>query len=199
MLEETEGAQGVLSLMEESGALLGGHFVLSSGLHSDRYIQCALLLEVPGRAELVGRMLGRYVEETLGPSSVEVVVSPALGGIIIGHEVARALGARCVFTERADGRMTLRRGFKIKPGERALVVEDVVTTGGSTREVVAAVSAEGGEVVGVGAIVDRGSQVDFGVPFAALVRGTIENYEPAVCPMCKAGLQVTKPGSRPSR
>jgi orotate phosphoribosyltransferase len=199
MLEETKGAQGVLDLMEESGALLGGHFALSSGLHSDRYIQCALLLEAPGRAELVGRMLGRFVEEALGPSGVDVVVGPALGGIIIGHEVARALGARCVFTERADGNMTLRRGFKIKPGERALVVEDVVTTGGSTREVMAAVSGEGGEVVGVGAIVDRGSQVDFSVPFAALVKGTIENYEPAVCPMCRAGLHLTKPGSRTAR
>jgi orotate phosphoribosyltransferase len=184
--------------MEESGALLGGHFVLSSGLHSDKYIQCALLLEVPDRAELVGRMLGRFIEEALGPSGVDTVASPALGGIIIGHEVARAIGARSVFTERADGEMTLRRGFKIRQGERVLVVEDVVTTGGSTREVMGAVSAQGGRVVGVGAVVDRGGGVKLGVPFVALVKAAIENYELAACPMCRAGLPLSKPGSRGS-
>jgi orotate phosphoribosyltransferase len=183
--------------MEESGALQNGHFVLSSGLHSARYIQCALLLEVPSRAELLGRNLARLVEEALGPSSVDAVASPALGGVIIGHEVARALGVRLIFTERAGGAMALRRGFAVKPGERVLVVEDVITTGGSTREVVRAVSAGGARVVGVGAVVNRGGQVDFGVPFAYLVQADIDNFSPETCPMCRAEMPVTKPGSRP--
>jgi orotate phosphoribosyltransferase len=196
MLEENRNASGVLSLMEESRALLNGHFVLSSGLHSARYIQCALLLEMPGRAEVIGRMLGRLVEEMLGPSSVDAVASPAIGGLIIGHEAARALGVRFVFAERAGGTMTLRRGFGIKRGERVLVVEDVVTTGGSIKEVIEAVSAGGGRVVGVGAVVNRGGAVEFGVPFTYLVRAEIENYSPEMCPMCKADLPVIKPGSR---
>lgn len=196
MLEENRDASGVVSLMEESGAVLSGHFVLSSGLHSVRYIQCALLLELPARAEVVGRKLGALVEEMLGPSAVDVVASPAIGGLIIGHETARALGTRFVFAERAEGAMKLRRGFGIKKGERVLVVEDVVTTGGSTKEVMQAVSAQGGRVVGVGAVVNRGGMVEFGVPFAHLVRAEIANYSPETCPMCKADLPVTKPGSR---
>jgi orotate phosphoribosyltransferase len=132
----------------------------------------------------------------LGPSSVDVVASPAIGGLIIGHEAARALGVRFIFAERAEAAMTLRRGFGIKQGERVLVVEDVVTTGGSTKEVMQAVSAEGGRVVGVGAVVNRGGAVEFDVPFAYLVRAEIDNYDPEICPMCKADLPVTKPGSR---
>lgn len=199
MLEENRDALGVLSLMEESGALLSGHFVLSSGLHSARYIQCALLLEMPERAEVIGRKLGGLVEEMLGPGAVDVVASPAIGGLIIGHEAARALGVRFVFAERADGAMTLRRGFGIKQGEGVLVVEDVVTTGGSTKEVMQAVSAQGGRVVGVGAVVNRGGAVEFGVPFAYLVRAEIDNYSSEICPMCKADLPVTKPGSKQRR
>ena len=196
MFEDNVGAQGMIGLMETSGALLSGHFVLSSGLHSDKYIQCALLLEMPDRAELVGRTLARQVEGTLGLGAVDVVANPAMGGIIIGHEVARALGVRCVFTERVDGAMTLRRGFRIRRGERVLVVEDVVTTGGSTKEVMGAVSALGGVIAAAGAVVDRGGGRALGIPFAYLVRAEIENYSPEVCPMCKAGMRLTKPGSR---
>jgi len=196
MLEENRNASGVVSLMEESGALLSGHFVLSSGLHSAKYIQCALLLEKPERAEVVGRRLGGLVEEMLGPSAVDAVASPAIGGLIIGHEAARALGVRFIFAERSEGTMTLRRGFGIKQGERVLVVEDVVSTGGTTKEVMQAVAARGGRVVGVGAVVNRGGAVEFGVPFAYLVRAEIENYNREICPMCKADLPVTKPGSR---
>ncbi|MFZ1947164.1 MAG: orotate phosphoribosyltransferase [bacterium] len=182
--------------MTESGALLNGHFVLSSGLHSEHYIQCARLLEAPERAEVVGRNLARLVEETVGSGVVKTVVNPALGGIIIGHEVARALGARCVFTERLAGQMTLRRGFSLRAGERVLVVEDVVTTGLSTNEVIRTVRAEGAEVVGVAAIVDRSAGIDFGVPYMSLVRADIANFSPTECPMCKAGVPPVKPGSR---
>ena len=187
----------LVSLMEESGALLTGHFKLSSGLHSEKYIQCARLLEDPARAEFAGRSLAEALAARLGAEKPELVVSPALGGLIIGHEVARAMGTRFIFTERAEGKMTLRRGFGIEKGERALVVEDVVTTGKSTREVIEAVGAAGGEVMAVGAIVNRGADVDFGVPFVSLHSVKITNHEPNACPMCERGVPVVKPGSRP--
>jgi len=196
MLEETREAHGILNMMEASGALLAGHFALSSGLHSDKYIQCALLLESPQRAEVVGCNLARLVEEAVGSGLIEVVVNPALGGLVIGHEVARALGARCIFLERAAGTMTLRRGFRVGGRERVLVVEDVVTTGLSTNEVIKVVSAQGADVIGVAAIVNRAANVDFGVPFVYLVRAEIANYEPASCPLCKAGIPAVKLGSR---
>jgi orotate phosphoribosyltransferase len=196
MIRENKAGQGLVAIMTESGALLGGHFVLSSGLHSEHYIQCARLLEAPERAEVVGRNLARVVEEAVGTGVVKAVVNPALGGIIIGHEVARALGARCIFTERVAGQMTLRRGFGLRSGERVLVVEDVVTTGLSTNEVIQAVRAEGADVVGVAAIVDRSTGIGFSVPFVSLVRADITNFSPADCPMCKAGVPPVKPGSR---
>jgi orotate phosphoribosyltransferase len=196
MLEEVSGARGTLALMEESGALLSGHFALSSGLHSDMYIQCALLLESPERAEVVGRNLAGLIESSLGKGVIECVANPALGGLIIGHEVARALGARCVFLERSDGAMTLRRGFHIKKREKVLVVEDVVTTGLSINEVIRATAEWGADLVGVGCVVNRSEGIDFGVPFAYLVKAAIRNYDPAGCPMCKAGIPLVKPGSR---
>jgi orotate phosphoribosyltransferase len=196
MIRENRGGEGLLAMMTKSGALLEGHFVLSSGLHSEHYIQCARLLEVPHRAELVGRSLARLVEEAVGGGAVDAVVNPALGGIVIGHEVARALGARSIFLERVAGEMTLRRGFSLGPRERVLVVEDVVTTGLSTGEVVKAVRAEGAQVVGVGAIVDRSTGIDFGVPFVSLVRADIANFAQSDCPMCRAGVPAAKPGSR---
>jgi orotate phosphoribosyltransferase len=196
MLKETAGAEGTIDLMKQSGALLEGHFVLSSGLHSDKYVQCARLLEVPSRAEQVGRSLARLVEKALGVGAVEVVANPALGGVIIGHEVARALGVRCVFLERAGGQMALRRGFELRKGEKVLVVEDVVTTGLSTNEVGRVVSEWGAEVVGIASIVNRSAGADFGVPFAYLVRAEIANHDPAGCPLCKAGVPLVKPGSR---
>ncbi len=196
MLKEEIKSSGVIDLMRESGALLTGHFELASGLHSREYIQCARLLEHPARAEKVGGYLGRLLKEALGDAPPEVVVNPAVGGLIIGHEVARTLGTRCIFAERVAGAMTLRRGFGIAEGERAVVVEDVFTTGGSIKEVMEVVSEAGGKVVAVGSVVNRGVDVDFGVPTVSLVKAAIDNYEPADCPMCRDGLEVVKPGTK---
>ena len=196
ILKEAPGAEGTIDLMKQSGALLEGHFVLSSGLHSDRYVQCARLLELPARAERVGRSLAGLVEQALGAGTVQAVANPALGGVIIGHEVARALGVRCVFVERAGGEMTLRRGFELARGEKVLVVEDVVTTGLSTNEVRRVVTECGAEVVGIASIVNRAAGADFQLPFAYLVRAEIANHDPAACPLCQAGVPLVKPGSR---
>jgi orotate phosphoribosyltransferase len=197
MPERAETESKLVELMEESGALLTGHFKLSSGLHSGKYIQCARLLEDPPRAEYAGRQLADALSKKLGGDKPDLVMSPALGGVIIGHEVARAMETRFLFTERVDGKMGLRRGFGIESGESVAVVEDVVTTGGSTREVIAAVEEAGGRVVAVGSIVNRGADVDFGVPFVSLYRVEIANHEPDNCPMCKEGRPLVKPGSRP--
>jgi orotate phosphoribosyltransferase len=196
MLEETIPSSGVIEMMSESGALLQGHFQLTSGLHSAQYIQCALLLEDPGRAQRSGELLRRVLEDVLGESRPGVVVSPAVGGIVIGHEVARAMGARSIFAERVAGRMTLRRGFKIDRGETAVVVEDVFTTGGSIREVMQVVEGSGGEVLAVASIVNRSRGADFGVPAVSLVRADIENHDPQDCPLCRDGSVAVKPGSR---
>jgi orotate phosphoribosyltransferase len=186
-------ANEILEIFRQNSALLEGHFVLSSGLHSDRYIQCALVLEHPRLAERLCAELARKLEH-LKPA---VVAAPALGGVIVAHEVARALGARAVFTERQHGVMTLRRNFSFAPGEPTLVVEDVITTGGSTRETIATVVKAGARVVGVGALVDRsGAKAEFGLPKAALLTLEVQNYEPAQCPLCKAGIPAVKPGSR---
>jgi orotate phosphoribosyltransferase len=180
--------------MKAAGALLEGHFKLSSGLHSPRYLQCALYLAEPAHAEAAGRQLAARLKSC----GAQVVVAPALGGVIIGHEVARALGVRFLFTERADGAMQLRRGFSIDPGERALVVEDVVTTGGSTREVMEVIKQGGGSVVGVAAIVNRsGVENPFApLPFTALLSVEVPTYQPESCPLCLAGSPLVKPGSR---
>lgn len=196
MPEKAEVKTKLVKLMEQSGALMSGHFKLSSGLHSGKYIQCARLLEDPARAEFAGAELAEALGSLLGTEKPNLVVSPALGGIIIGHEVARALGVRFFFTERVDGRMALRRGFAIDGGERAVVVEDVVTTGGSTREVMDAVRERGGDVVAIGSIVNRVARVEFGVPFVSLCDVEIPNYQPEDCPLCKDGTPVVKPGSR---
>jgi len=183
----------VLDLFRSSGALLEGHFRLSSGLHSPGYLQSALVLQHPAHAEPLGRALG----DRLRAAGATVVLSPALGGLIIGHEVARALGVRAIFAERQDGALTLRRGFTLSPDDRVVVIEDVVTTGGSTRETMAVAEAGGAKVVGAGALVDRsGGNSNLGVPFSALVTLTLATYQPEDCPMCKAGQAVTKPGSR---
>jgi orotate phosphoribosyltransferase len=196
MPEKAKARANLVRLMEQSGALMSGHFNLSSGLHSGKYIQCARLLEEPARAEYAGAQLAEALGKQLAAGRPDLVVSPALGGIIIGHEVARALGVRFLFTERVDGKMALRRGFVIDEGERAVVVEDVVTTGGSTREVMDAVSEAGGDVVAIGSIVNRGPHVEFGVPFISLCEVEIPNYQPEDCPLCKDGAPVVKPGSR---
>jgi orotate phosphoribosyltransferase len=186
----------VLDLFRASGALLEGHFQLSSGLHSSRYLQCALVLEDPRRAEQLGQALAAGRKD----AGVTTVVSPALGGLIIGHEVARALGVRHLFTERdADGHAVLRRGFALRPADRVVVIEDVVTTGLSTREVIAVVRAAGAEVVAVGAIVDRsGGRAGFDVPFASLVALDVPAMQPVDCELCRQGHPVVKPGSRKS-
>jgi orotate phosphoribosyltransferase len=199
MLKEMIESSGVIDLMMESGALMTGHFELASGLHSSEYIQCARLLEHPTRAEKVGKYLARLMEEAIGDTRPQVVVNPAVGGLIIGHEVARALGIRCIFAERVAGTMTLKRGFSIAEGERAVVVEDVFTTGGSIKEVMGVVSEAGGRVMAVGSVVDRGVGVDFGVPTVSLVKAEIENFGADDCPMCRDGIEVVKPGTKRSQ
>ena len=184
----------LLDLFRRSGALLEGHFRLSSGLHSTGYLQCALVLQYPAHAEALGRALAERVA-SLRPT---VVLSPALGGLIIGHEVGRALGVRAMFAERQDGVLMLRRGFMLAEIDRVLVIEDVLTTGGSTRETMQVARAAGGLVVGAAAIVDRsGGGARFDVPFEALLEVDLPTYEADACPLCARGEQVAKPGSRP--
>lgn len=186
----------LLSLFRRSGALLEGHFRLTSGLHSPGYLQCALVLQHPADAAQLADALAPSLR-SLAPT---VVLSPALGGIVIGHEVARALGVRALFAERQDGRLTLRRGFSLAPQDRVLVVEDVVTTGGSTRETMEVAREAGATVVGAASIVDRsGARSDLGVPYHALLPMALPTYDPAACPLCAQGLDVVKPGSRPGR
>ena len=187
-----------LDLFEKTGAYLKGHFRLTSGLHSPGYLQSALVLQYPEYAGQLGRDLAARVRE-LARGEIDFVISPALGGLIIGHEVARALGVRFLFTERdADRKMTLRRGFVIKPEERAIVVEDVITTGGSTKEVIDIVKAAGAQPVAAGSIIDRsGGAVDLGTPRAALETLSIPAFQQSECPLCAAGEPVVKPGSRP--
>ncbi len=183
----------IRALLEESGALTEGHFELSSGLHSPAYVQCALLLEAPERARRVGRALARLLA-SLRPRSI---VAPALGGLIIGHEVAAALGVPFRFAERKDGRMELRRGFRLEEGERVVIVEDVVTTGRSTKEAAGAVRAAGGEVIAVGSIINRAGEASpFDEPYFALIRLDLPTWEPARCPLCEEGTEAVKPGSR---
>jgi orotate phosphoribosyltransferase len=184
----------VLDLFRASGALLDGHFRLSSGLHSPGYMQCALVLQWPDRAARLGDAIAAAVR----PLAPTLVLSPALGGIVIGQEVGRALGVRAIFAERQDGTLTLRRGFTLDAADRVLVVEDVVTTGGSTRETMHVATTHGARVVGAAAIVDRHGAVDLGVPFHALARVVLPTFDPAACPLCVQGRPVTRPGSRPT-
>ncbi|MFH1189158.1 MAG: orotate phosphoribosyltransferase [Candidatus Omnitrophota bacterium] len=182
-----------VGLFEKHNALLSGHFKLSSGRHSGRYLQCALILQYPEIAEKLARdIAARFTGE-----KIDLVVGPALGGVTLAYEVARAIGVRGIFTERSDGAMVLRRGFSIAPGERVLVVEDVVTTGLSTKEVIDAVKAQGGVVAAVASIIDRSDTLpDYGVSFEPLAKIKIETYKPEECPLCKAGSPAVKPGSR---
>jgi orotate phosphoribosyltransferase len=184
----------LLDLFRRSGALLDGHFRLSSGLHSMGYLQCALVLQHPADAE----RLGRAVADRARALRATTVLSPALGGLIIGHEVARALGVRAIFAERQDGMLMLRRGFVISEADRVLVVEDVLTTGASTRETIQLARAAGGQVVGVASLVDRSAgSAHFDVPFVSLLTIDLPTYQPDACPLCAQGLAVVKPGSRP--
>ena len=195
----------LLDLFRRSGALLDGHFRLSSGLHSPGYLQCALVLSHPRDAEALGRAIADRTRD-LRPT---IVLSPALGGVVIGHEVGRALGVRAIFAERQNGALTLRRGFVLAENDRVLVVEDVFTTGGSTRETIQVAKAASAEIVGAASIVDRspssrsnegarsGQVADLGVPFVPLLNMDLPTYEPDKCPLCAQGLPVVKPGSRP--
>ncbi len=185
--------QQVLDLFRQSGALLEGHFKLSSGLHSDRYLQSALVLQHPDFAEQLGYAIAERTQH-LQPT---VVLSPALGGIVIGQEVGRALQVRALFAERQDGKLMLRRGFTLDAADRVLIVEDVITTGGSTRETIAVAEAAGAQVVGAASIIDRGSGGGgLDVPLQALVKLQVAAHDPASCPLCAQGLPVVKPGSR---
>ncbi len=189
-----------MEMFQSTGAYLQGHFRLTSGLHSAEYLQCALVLQHPQAAEKLGRMLADELRQRVA-APVTLVVSPALGGIIIGHEVARAMGTRFLFTERdpTTGGMVVRRGFTTGPGDRAVVIEDVVTTGGSTRDVVEALRRTGVMVLGAGSIIDRsGGHADVGVPRVALATLQVAAHYPEQCPLCRLGIPVVKPGSRPA-
>jgi orotate phosphoribosyltransferase len=185
-----------LDEFRSAGALLEGHFILSSGLRSPRYLQCARVLMDPARAERLARALAERVPADVR-DLVEVVVSPAMGGVIIGHEMGRALGVPAMFVERPTGTFELRRGFSLAPGQKVLMVEDVVTTGLSSREAMKAIAKEGGEVVAAAALVDRSSgTADLGVPFTALVALDVPSYPPDALPPELAAIPAVKPGSR---
>ena len=183
-----------LEILKDAGVLLEGHFLLTSGRHSGRYLQCARIFRNTRYSEELCAALAAHFKD----DRVDIVIGPALGAVQMAYEVSRALGCENFFAEREDGSMTLRRGFAIEPGQRVLVVEDVVTTGGSVREVLEIVRQAGGEIVGVGSIVDRtGGRIDFGVPFHSVISMEVESYEPSECPLCKAGAPAPyKPGSR---
>ena len=185
----------VLQLFKESDALLQGHFLLSSGLHSDTYLQCALVLQQPEKARILGAALAAGLRGLSDPP--DFVIAPALGGILVAHEVARASGVRGLFAERQGGILTLRRGFQIRPGERGYVVEDVITTGGSTKETMEVVTRAGGTVLAAGSLIDRtGGKADLGAPRIALAVLDIPTYSPEECPLCRDGSRAVKPGSR---
>jgi orotate phosphoribosyltransferase len=183
----------VLEIFKRTGALLEGHFVLSSGLHSSVYLQCAIALQTPA----VAAQCGEAIADQFRGQEIETVASPAIGGLIIGYEVARQLGVRFIWTEREQGTMTLRRGFTVRDAERMLVVEDVITTGGSTRDTIKALTNNGADVVGAASIIDRsGGDADVGVPRFSLATLNVPAVEPALCEACKRGDSAIKPGSR---
>ncbi|MHB1392062.1 MAG: orotate phosphoribosyltransferase [Clostridia bacterium] len=180
-------------ILEKTGVLQSGHFLLTSGKHSNRYMQCAKIFQHPD----ISAEISKDLAEKYDDYEIDIVIGPAVGGIILAYEVARQLEVRALFAERENGAMTLRRGFEIKPGSRVLVVEDVITTGGSVKEVIDVIRSVGGEVVGVASVVDRsGGKALFDVPFKSAVKIDIDTFEPEECPMCKSGSVAVKPGSR---
>jgi orotate phosphoribosyltransferase len=186
-------SEQVLDIYKKTGALLTGHFLLSSGLHSEQYLQSALVLQQPDIATKLCLALAEHFKN----SSIEAVIAPALGGVFVSHETARALGVRALFAERVNGELSLRRGFTIKPGERVLVVEDVITTGKSTKETIEVVRKAGGVVIAAGSLVDRsGGKAPLGVPYKSLLTLDVPTYTSEACPLCKAGSTPVKPGSR---
>ncbi len=186
-------AENILGIFKESGALLEGHFILTSGMHSNKYFQCARVFQYPWHSDALCRETAANFKD----HKIDVVVSPAVGGIVFGQDVARNLGVRAVFTERVDGKMTLRRGFDISEGERVLVAEDVTTTGGSVKEVIGVLRERKADIVSVTAVVDRsGGNIDFTIPYFSLFQMEVMNHQPDDCPMCRAGSTAVKPGSR---
>ncbi len=186
-------SEEVLDIYRKTGALLTGHFLLSSGLHSEQYLQSALVLQQPDIATRLCAALAEHFRKL----NIEVVIAPALGGVFVSHETARALGVRALFAERVNGELTLRRGFALKQGERVLVVEDVITTGKSTRETIEVVNKAGGKAVAAGSLIDRsGGKAELGVPYTSLVTLNVPTYAADACPLCKAGGTPIKPGSR---
>ena len=188
------GQNEILQIFKDTGALLQGHFLLTSGKHSAQYMQCAQVLQHPR----IAAQLGQALADKFDGGKIETVIGPAMGGIIVAHEVGRALGVKAIFTERQNGEMALRRGFLLKPGERVLVVEDVITTGGSVQEVIKLVKTAGAEPVGVGVLVDRsGGRADFdGLPLHSLLQMQIEAFAAEDCPLCARGIPCEKPGSK---
>lgn len=185
----------ILQQFKETGALLDGHFELSSGRHSPVYLQCAQALKFPYDAARYGRVIAEHFTD----AGIQTVAAPAIGGLIIGYEVARALNVRFIWTERKQGEMTLRRGFHVRPGEKILVVEDVITTGGSVRECIGVLEKLTANVVSAASIIDRSNgEADVGVPRISLVRVDVPDFDPAECPLCRAGTKAVKPGSRES-
>ncbi len=185
--------QEIVDILKASGALLTGHFQLRSGLHSDHFFQAALLLQYPDKAETICRYLAGFFRG----QPIDAVISPAVGGLIVGQEVARALGCRAIFADKEDGRLVLKRGFSIKPADRILVAEDVVTKGGRVQQTIDLVRSFGGQVVGVAVIVDRsGGEAEFDVPFHSALKLSLPTFDPAECPLCKAGQPVDRPGSK---
>jgi len=183
----------VKGILEKTGVLLTGHFQLTSGKHSNKYLQCAKIFQHPD----ISAEISKDLAEKYDGYDIDIVIGPAVGGIILAYEVARQLEVRALFAERENGIMTLRRGFEIQPGSKVLVVEDVITTGGSVKEVIDVVRSAGGEVVGVAAVVDRsGGKALFDVPFKSAIKIDIEVFDPLDCPMCKSGSKAVKPGSR---
>ncbi len=183
----------ILHIFKDTGALMKGHFKLTSGLHSDTYFQCAKVLQYPWQAEKICSLIAEHFQS----KDIQLIASPAIGGIVIGYQVASLMQKRSVFTERKDGTMILRRGFQIQKKEKVLIVEDVTTTGGSVREVMEVVKEQGGVVTGVASMVDRsGGKTDFNVPFYSTFQMEVMNYSPEDCPLCEKGIPIAKPGSR---
>lgn len=183
----------ILKIFEKLNILLTGHFRLTSGFHSAKYLQCAILFQYPEISEKFAKALA----EKFRNKKIDLVASPAIGGIILGYEVARVLKVRAIFAERENGEMKFRRGFKVNKGEKVLIVEDVITTGGSVKEVINLVKEQGGEVVGVGTIAERSEKkIDLGVELKSLIKLKIKKYEPSSCPLCEKGFPLVKPGSK---
>ena len=183
----------VEQILQETGALLTGHFLLTSGRHGQVYMQCAKVLQYPNHTAYIAEEIAKG----FAGEEVDIVLAPAMGGIVLGYELARALNAKSIYLERENGEMTLRRGFEIPKGARVVVAEDVVTTGGTTKEVIAVALAHGAQIVGACSLVDRtGGQINVGTKFVAAYSKAIASYDPADCPLCKEGLPIVKPGSR---